>query len=150
MRLVDWNELLDSCYSFRDPLPNHNKQRHGKSCSPIELWLMLQLQEELRSRSQLVTVGDLNGILEEICGRWEFWNTDVTGKKRRRGVFLLPSHPSALHSQQCRFSSAGTVLINTLKYTINLLFPVPITCLNHINTMMRDMIRMRRNRRSFW
>lgn len=62
-------------------------------------------------------------------------------------MFLLPSDPSALCSHQCRFSAAGTALIHTLTYTINLLFPVSITCLNHINTLvMKDMIRMRRNR----
>lgn len=77
------------------------------------------------------------GVLKYRCN----WQEEETG------VFLLPSHPSALRSHQCRFPSAGTALIHTLTYTINLLFPVPITCLNHINTpVMTDMIRLRRNR----
>lgn len=87
-------------------------------------------------------VGDLweMGVLKYRCN----WQEEETG------VFLLPSHPSALHSHQCRFSSAGTALIHTLTYTINLLFHVPITCLNLINTPVMKDIRMRRNRGDYF
>lgn len=113
MRFLDWNEFLDSCYRFRVQLPNHNKQRHGKSCSPNERWLMLH-QEELRSRSQFVTVGVLNGILEEICGRWESWNRDITGKKRRRECFCCP----AIH-QHCVLTSVDFQQLALRSYTLS-------------------------------